>query len=229
MTARARAGRRVSTCATRGRGRATPSSTACTPLAAASTVRGCDGARHRRGLRRLSRDGRGTRAMPASSCAASPTTRLAGVVNVSEIVRGAFQSAFLGYYAFTPHARKGYCARRSMLLVYATRSTSSTCTGSQANVQPENVASVQLIRSLGFEPRSRSPRYLFLDGDWRDHVGYVRLREPGPPAVGSHRGGHAARRRRGRSPRLARDPDRARPADVRGSGRRTTSRDACST
>jgi diamine N-acetyltransferase len=44
---------------------------------------------------------------------------------------------------------------------------------------------VQLIRSLGFEPRSRSPRYLFLDGDWRDHVGYVRLREPGPPVFGA--------------------------------------------
>jgi diamine N-acetyltransferase len=48
------------------------------------------------------------------------------------------------------------------------------------------VASVRLIRSLGFEPRSRSPRYLSLDGDWRDHVGFVRLREPGPPVVGTY-------------------------------------------
>src|SRR5438309_6936413 len=32
---------------------------------------------------------------------------IAGVFNVSEIVRGSFQSAFLGYYAFEPFAGKG--------------------------------------------------------------------------------------------------------------------------
>ena len=29
---------------------------------------------------------------------------LAGVVNINEIVRGQLQSAYLGYYAFSPHA-----------------------------------------------------------------------------------------------------------------------------
>ena len=33
---------------------------------------------------------------------------LVGVFNFSEIVRGAFQSAYLGYYAFAPHAGHGY-------------------------------------------------------------------------------------------------------------------------
>jgi [ribosomal protein S5]-alanine N-acetyltransferase len=32
---------------------------------------------------------------------------LAGVINISEIVRGAFQSAYLGYYAFVPHDGHG--------------------------------------------------------------------------------------------------------------------------
>jgi hypothetical protein len=32
---------------------------------------------------------------------------LAGVINLSEIVRGAFQSAYLGYYAFVPHDGHG--------------------------------------------------------------------------------------------------------------------------
>jgi ribosomal-protein-alanine N-acetyltransferase len=110
---------------------------------------------------------------------------IAGVVNVSEIVRGAFQSAFVGYYAFTPHARKGYL-REGLELTVRHAFDELGLHRLEANVRPENVASVQLIRSLGFEPRSRSPRYLLLDGDWRDHVGYVRLREPGPPVVGSH-------------------------------------------
>src|SRR5262245_16751201 len=33
---------------------------------------------------------------------------LAGVINISEIVRGAFQSAYLGYYAFEPHGGNSY-------------------------------------------------------------------------------------------------------------------------
>jgi [ribosomal protein S5]-alanine N-acetyltransferase len=109
---------------------------------------------------------------------------IAGVANVSAIVRGSFQSAFLGYYAFTPHARKGYL-REGLELTVRYAFEELDLHRLEANVRPENVASVQLIRSLGFEPRSRSPRYLFLDGDWRDHIGYVRLREPGPPVFGA--------------------------------------------
>jgi [ribosomal protein S5]-alanine N-acetyltransferase len=109
---------------------------------------------------------------------------IAGVANVSAIVRGAFQSAFLGYYAFTPHARKGYL-REGLALTVRYAFDELNLHRLEANVRPENIASVQLIRSLGFEPRSRSPRYLFLDGDWRDHVGYVRLREPRPPVFGA--------------------------------------------
>ena len=33
---------------------------------------------------------------------------LVGVVNLNEIVRGSFQSAYLGYYLFSPHEGRGY-------------------------------------------------------------------------------------------------------------------------
>ena len=32
---------------------------------------------------------------------------LVGVVNLNEIVRGSFQSAYLGYYLFSPHEGRG--------------------------------------------------------------------------------------------------------------------------
>jgi ribosomal-protein-alanine N-acetyltransferase len=39
---------------------------------------------------------------------------LAGAINISNAVRGSFHSAYLGYYAFTPHDRQpGNVARRS--------------------------------------------------------------------------------------------------------------------
>jgi [ribosomal protein S5]-alanine N-acetyltransferase len=108
---------------------------------------------------------------------------LAGAANVSEIVRGPFQSAFLGYYAFTPHVRKGYL-REGLALVVSYAFDELGLHRIQANVRPENVASSQLLRSLGFRLESHSPRYLFLDGDWRDHLGFVRLNEPEPPPFG---------------------------------------------
>jgi len=110
---------------------------------------------------------------------------IVGVANLSEIVRGAFQSAFLGYYAFAPHLRKGYL-REGLDLVVAHAFEDLGLHRIQANVRPENVASTGLLRRLGFRLESRSPRYLFLDGGWRDHLGFVRLNEPGPPIVGAH-------------------------------------------
>jgi ribosomal-protein-alanine N-acetyltransferase len=110
---------------------------------------------------------------------------LAGVANLSEIVRGSFQSAFLGYYAFTPHARKGYL-REGLELVLAAAFEDLGLHRVQANVRPENAASIALLRGLDFRLESHSPRYLFLDGDWRDHLGFVRLAEPAPPVIGAH-------------------------------------------
>ncbi len=110
---------------------------------------------------------------------------LVGVVNLSPIVRGAFQSAFMGYYAFTPHARKGYL-REGIELAVRHAFDELGLHRIQANVRPENVASSELLRSLGFRLESHSPRYLFLDGAWRDHLGFVRLNEPEPPVLGAH-------------------------------------------
>jgi ribosomal-protein-alanine N-acetyltransferase len=109
---------------------------------------------------------------------------ITGVANLGEIVRGPFQSAFLGYYAFTPHARRGYL-REGLALVVAYAFEELDLHRIQANVRPENVASSELLRSLGFRLESHSPRYLFLDGDWRDHLGFVRLNEPEPPVFGA--------------------------------------------
>src|SRR5207247_4564104 len=74
---------------------------------------------------------------------------ITGVANLGEIIHGPFQSAFLGYYAFTPYARKGYL-REGLALVVSYAFEELELHRLQANVRPENVASTELLRGLGF-------------------------------------------------------------------------------
>jgi ribosomal-protein-alanine N-acetyltransferase len=93
---------------------------------------------------------------------------LAGVVNMSEIVLGYFCSAYLSYYALEPHQRHGYMHAgvaamiRLAFLDYRLHRL-------EANIQPDNAASIALVRGLGFELEGYSPRYLKIAGRWRDH------------------------------------------------------------
>lgn len=101
---------------------------------------------------------------------------LAGVVNVSEIVRGSFQSAYLGYYALQPFAGQGF-------LLSGLSSVVSHVFGKlrlhrvEANIQPNNARSIALVKRLGFQMEGFSPRYLKISGRWRDHQRWALLSE----------------------------------------------------
>ena len=101
---------------------------------------------------------------------------IAGVFNFSEIVRGAFHSAYLGYYAFAPYAGAGYMADGlTLALHYAFARLKLHRI--EVNVQPENARSQALIRGAGFVREGLSRRYLRISGRWRDHVRYAMLVE----------------------------------------------------
>lgn len=97
---------------------------------------------------------------------------LIGCINLNEIVRGALQSAYLGYYAFSPNQGKGLM-KEALDTVISHAFDKHELHRLEANIQPDNVSSICLVKSLGFRLEGYSPRYLKIDGEWRDHERYA--------------------------------------------------------
>ena len=97
---------------------------------------------------------------------------IAGVFTVSQIVRGAFQSAYLGYYARATLARQGLM-REAMEQVLDHAFGALGLHRLEANIQPGNQPSIALARGAGFRLEGFSPRYLLIGGQWRDHERYA--------------------------------------------------------
>jgi ribosomal-protein-alanine N-acetyltransferase len=91
-----------------------------------------------------------------------------GFFNLSQIVRRALQSAYLGYAVGKPFAGQGYM-REGLELVLRRAFTELRLHRIEANIQPGNHASIALARGAGFQREGFSPRYLKIGGRWRDH------------------------------------------------------------
>ena len=132
---------------------------------------------------------------------------IVGVFMLNQIVRRLFQSAYMGYYAERPFNRQGYMTEGLQLVLRHTFMTVKLHRV-EANIQPENVASIALVKRAGFRLEGFSPRYLKISGRWRDHQRWAmtiddwqRLRrQPRAPSAG----------RGPRSPRVSSSPGRRR-------------------
>lgn len=109
---------------------------------------------------------------------------LVGRVNVSNIVRGAFRNATIGYDSYDPYAGRGLFAEGLEIVVdiaFAEEPEGLGLHRVEANIQPTNTRSAGLVRSLGFIHEGFSRDYLNLPGkddphrSWRDHDRYAML------------------------------------------------------
>ena len=103
--------------------------------------------------------------------------RVIGSVALNNIVRGAFQSCFLGYKLDGALCGRGY-------MTQAVEACTRFAFGPaalhrvEANVLPRNTASLRVLEKCGYRPEGLARRYLRINGAWEDHIHMVRLNEP---------------------------------------------------
>lgn len=102
--------------------------------------------------------------------------RFVGQVSVNHVVRGSAQFASIGYWIDQGHAGRGLVPLAVALVV-------DHCFGPvglhrvEVAIRPENASSLRVVEKLGFEEVGFAPRYLHIDGAWRDHRIFALTRE----------------------------------------------------
>jgi len=103
--------------------------------------------------------------------------RLIGNITFSNIIRGCFQSCFLGYKLDVNQVRQGYMTE-ALATALAWLFQEWGLHRVEANILPENEGSIRVVEKLGFEYEGTSREYLKIRGVWRDHCHYVLLNRP---------------------------------------------------
>ena len=93
---------------------------------------------------------------------------LAGAVNLSGIVRGVFENAYLGYWVDGARGGRGV-ATEAVRLAVLHAFDEAGLHRVQAAVIPRNAASVRVLEKVGFRAEGLALRYLRIAGRWEDH------------------------------------------------------------
>ena len=118
-----------------------------------------------------------TDAKVEGAAAVEAADRIIGFVKFSKIIRGPFQSCFLSYALDGAQVRRGYM-REALEAAIEYLFEFERMHRVEANILPENEASLRTVAGLGFADEGLSRNYLRINGRWRDHVHMVRLNEP---------------------------------------------------
>jgi ribosomal-protein-alanine N-acetyltransferase len=108
---------------------------------------------------------------------------LVGTISISNVVRGAFQSASLGYGVAQQHNGRGI-ASLAVGLVSEWGFADCGLHRLEAGTLLDNAASQRVLSRNGFRLIGVSRRYLELAGAWRDHVLFARTIEDEPVDLG---------------------------------------------
>jgi [ribosomal protein S5]-alanine N-acetyltransferase len=102
-----------------------------------------------------------------------------GQLTVSNIVRGSAQYASIGYWIDEAYAGRGIITRAVAMAI-------DHCFVQvglhriEVAIRPENTSSLRVVEKLSIKEIGYAPRYLHIDGDWRDHKLFAITREEAP-------------------------------------------------
>lgn len=100
----------------------------------------------------------------------------AGQLNVSSITWGAVRGGMIGYWVAERFAGVG-AATIATALVTDYLLFEHGLHRLEICIRPENVPSLRVPEKLGFRYEGLRQRYIFIDGDWRDHLCFALVRE----------------------------------------------------
>lgn len=95
--------------------------------------------------------------------------KIIGKIRISNIVYGVFRNAFIGYSMDEKEQGKGYM-KEAVKLVLQYAFSELELHRIEATAMVENTKSQRVLRSCGFKELGISEKYLFINGEWKDHV-----------------------------------------------------------
>lgn len=101
--------------------------------------------------------------------------KLIGKIQISNIVMGVFKSAFIGYSIDENEQGKGYM-KEALGLVVKYAFEEMGLHRLEASTLIDNIKSQRVLTACGFEKLGINEKYLFINGKWRDHITFYKLK-----------------------------------------------------
>ncbi|CAB5240255.1 unannotated protein [freshwater metagenome] len=121
-------------------------------------------------IRVLNREGREGRSI---SLVMWHGDQLIGQITMGGIIYGALRGAHIGYWIDQRYAGRGFTTQ-AVKLITAYGFSHLSLHRLEINLRPENEASRKVAQKAGYHLEGEKPRYLHIDGIWRDHICFVK-------------------------------------------------------
>ena len=100
-------------------------------------------------------------------------SQLIGQITLGGIMYGAMRGGQIGYWIDKNFANRGFTTQAVEILTqYAF--TELKLHRLEINLRPENASSRRVAEKAGYIFEGERPRYLHIDGQWRDHITFVK-------------------------------------------------------
>jgi len=103
------------------------------------------------------------------------SNKLIGKIRISNIVMGVFKNAFIGYSMDEKQQGMGYM-KEAVKIVVAYAFEELELHRIEATTLIDNEKSQRVLRNSGFKELGISEKYLYINGEWRDHIVFYKVK-----------------------------------------------------